>query len=105
MNSVRKVLSRDKLTNRLIRLFARKARAYTCAYYAFDNELLKDSAVMLGISGDDTLPHIEKLQKIFKTVGRYFSFMKWKRFVPLFPVHCYILSLEMLQHTTWARRE
>ena len=67
MNSVRKVLSRDKLTNRLIRLFARKARAYTCAYYAFDNELLKDSAVMLGISGEDTLPHIEKLQKTFKT--------------------------------------
>ena len=67
MNSVRKVLSREKLTNKQIRLFARKARAYTCAYYAFDNELLKDSAVMLGISGEDTLPHIEKLQKTFKT--------------------------------------
>ena len=76
MNSVRKVLSREKLTKKQIRLFARKARAYTCAYYAFDNELLKDSAVMLGISGDNTLPHIEKLQKHSKHTGVRLTLMK-----------------------------
>ena len=46
LNSVREVLSREKLTKKQIRLFVRKARTYTCAYYAFDNKLLKDSAVM-----------------------------------------------------------
>ena len=66
MKSVKMVLSRDHLTTNLIRKFARKARAYTCAYFAFDNNLLAKSKEVLGLTGQTTLPDIEKLQKIFR---------------------------------------
>ena len=67
LNSVKKVLSREKLTTNQVRKVARKARAYTCAYYTVDTRLLSDSQEILGLSGNTTLPDIERLQKTFRT--------------------------------------
>ena len=67
IKSVEHVLSRDQLNTKLVRKFARRARAYTCAYYVMDNNMSSDTAAIVGLTGNNTLPDIEKLTKTFKT--------------------------------------
>ena len=62
-DSVRSALSRERLTKQIVRKFARRARGYTCAYFAFafgNNEKLTQ--------GEKISPEmIEKMVKNFKT--------------------------------------
>ena len=55
-------MSKDVLTKTMVRQFARRERAYTCAYYSFEHGDKKK------ITGEKILPNIiEKMVTEFKT--------------------------------------